>query len=115
MEQNPENYDLGLKDANVKIMNRNTDKVIKSLKCNQCSYSSSRTGHLETNLKQHNGEKSNKCNQCDYATYSTGSLRRHLKTHSGEKSNKCNQFDYASSQAGQLKKTFENAQWRKVK
>ena len=54
MEQNPENYDFGLKDANVKIMNRNTDNVIKSHKCNQCSYSSSRTGHLETNLKQHN-------------------------------------------------------------
>ena len=69
MEQNPENYDFGLKDANVIIMNRNTDSVIKSHKCNQCSYSSSRTGHLETNLKQHNGEKSNKCNQCDYATY----------------------------------------------
>ena len=49
MEQNPENYDFGLKDANVKIMNRNTDNAIKSHKCNQCSYSSSRTGHLETN------------------------------------------------------------------
>ena len=65
MEQNPENYDFGLKDANVKIMNRNTENVINSHKCNQCSYSSSHTGHLETNLKQHNGEKSNKCNQCD--------------------------------------------------
>ena len=30
MEQNPENYDFGLKDANVKIMNRNTDNFIKS-------------------------------------------------------------------------------------
>ena len=29
MEQNPENYDFGLKDANVKIMNRNTENVIK--------------------------------------------------------------------------------------
>jgi uncharacterized Zn-finger protein len=88
MEQNPENYDVGLKDANVKIMNRNTDNVIKSHKCNQCSYSSSRTGHLETNLKQHNGENATNVTY-DYATYSTptGSLRRHLKTHSGEKSN----------------------------
>ena len=54
MEQNPENYDFGLKDANVKIMNRNTDNVIKSHKCNQCSYSSSHTGHLETKGRHQN-------------------------------------------------------------
>jgi len=29
-------------------------------------YTVLRTGHLETNLKQHNGEKSNKGNQCDW-------------------------------------------------
>ena len=29
MEQNPENYDFGLNDANVKIVNRNTENVIK--------------------------------------------------------------------------------------
>ena len=40
MEQNLRNQEFGLKDANVKIMNRNTDNVIKSHKCNQCSYSS---------------------------------------------------------------------------
>ena len=102
MEQNPENYDFGLKDANVKIMNRNTDNVIKSHKCNQCSYSSSRTGHLETNLKQHNGEKSNKCNQCDFTCSQPFNLRRVLKMHSEEKSRS-------------LWRHLTNPQWRKVK
>ena len=58
MEQNLENYDFGLKDANVKI--KITGNVIKS-------------------------NKSNKCNQCEYASSQAGHLRRHLKTHSGEK------------------------------
>ena len=110
MEQNPENYDFGLKDANVIIMNRNTDSVIKSHKCNQCSYSSSRTGHLETNLKQHNGEKSTKCNQCDYASSQAGQLEKHLKMHSGENSNKCSQCNFACSQPFNLRRVLKNAQ-----
>jgi hypothetical protein len=65
MEQNPENYDLGLKDANVKILNKNTCSVIRSLQPMQIFTFPSRP--FETDLKQHNGEKSNKCNQCDYA------------------------------------------------
>ena len=45
MEQNLENYDFGLKDANVKILKKNTDNVIKSHKCNQCDYASSQAVH----------------------------------------------------------------------
>ena len=37
MEQSIEN-DFGLKDANEKILKKNTDDVIKSNKCNQCDY-----------------------------------------------------------------------------
>ena len=85
MEQNIENYDFGLKDANVNILKKNT--VIKSHKCNQCDYASSNAGHLRAHLKMHSGEKSNKCNQCDFASSQAGNLRRHLKTHSGQKSN----------------------------
>ena len=62
MEANIDNYDFGLKDANVKIPKKN---AIKSYKCNQCDYASSHTGHLRTHLKTHSGEKLNKCNQCD--------------------------------------------------
>ena len=51
MEQNLENYDFGLKDANVTILKKTTGNVIKSNKCNQCDYAS-----------MHSGEKSNKCN-----------------------------------------------------
>ena len=141
MEQNLQNYDLDLKDANVKI--KITSNVIKSNKCNQCDYASSRASslrthlkthsgekqnkcnqcdfasahvsYLKTHLKMHSGEKSNKCNQCDYAGSGPSYLRSHFKIHSGEKSNKCNQCDYASSCIWQFEDSFENTQWRKVK
>ena len=89
MEQNCQNY--GLKGE--EILKKKTDNAIKSNKCNQCDYASSRAGHLKTHLKTHSGEKSNKCNQCDFASSEAGNLRRHLKTHSGEKLNNCKQCD----------------------
>ena len=58
---------------------------MRSNKCNQCKYESSRAGNLRTHLKRHNGEKSNKCNQCDFAFSYANVLRTHLKAHSGEK------------------------------
>ena len=102
MEQNLDNYVFDLK-ANVKILKKNTDNVIKSHKCNQCNFASSHTGDLGRHLKTHSGEKSNKCNQCDFASSQAGDLGRHLKTHSGEKSNKCEQCDFTSFQAGNLR------------
>ena len=89
MEPNLENYDFGLKDANVKSLKKNTANVIKSHKCNQCDYASSWAGHLRRHLKMHSGEKPNKCNQCDFASSQAADLRRHFKMHSGEKANKC--------------------------
>ena len=86
MEQNPENYDLGLKDANVKSLKKNADSLKKSHECNQCDYASSHTGHLRTHLKTHSGEKSNKCNQCDFASSYSSALRAHLK-HRGDATN----------------------------
>ena len=80
MEQTLQHYD---KDG--KIPKKKTDNVIKSKKCNQCEYASSRAGDLRKHLKTHSGEKSNKCNQCDYAFSQAGHLRRHLKTHCGAK------------------------------
>ena len=85
MEQNLENYDFGLKDANVKILKKNTDNVIKSYKCNQCDFASANASSLRTHFKTHSGEKPNKCIQCNYASSYASDLRRHLKTHSGEK------------------------------
>ena len=82
MEQTLEHYDFGLKDG--KIPKKKTDNVIKSKKCNQCEYASSRAGDLRKHLKTHSGEKPNKCNQCDFASSRAGNLRRHLKMHSGE-------------------------------
>ena len=105
MEPDFENYDFGLKDINVKtILKKNTYNVLKSHKCNQCDYASSKGGNLRTHLKTHSGEKSHKCNQCDYKSSRAGVLRVHLKTHSGEKPNKCNQCNYASSQTCHLRR-----------
>ena len=86
MEHTLENYEFGFNDANLKVLRKNTDNVIKSNKCNQCEYASSNRGHLKMHLTTHSGEKSNKCNQCDYSSTRSGNLRRHLKMHSGEKS-----------------------------
>ena len=88
MEQNLENHSFDLKDANVKILKKNTHNVmssrVKSHKCNQCDFASSHTGSLRRHLKTHSGEKSNNCNQCDFASYRAYLLRIHLKTHSEE-------------------------------
>ena len=86
MEQTLENYYLGLRDANVKILGENTDNVINSNKCNQCEKAYSNAGNLRRHLKTHSGEKSSRCNQCNYASFYAGDLRKHLKIHSGEKS-----------------------------
>ena len=94
MEETFENENLSLKDSLVK----KTNNTIKSNKCNQCDYASSRIGNLREHFKTHSGEKLNKCNQCDYTSHHTGNLRVHLKIHSGEKPYKCNHCDYTSSQ-----------------
>ena len=76
-----ENYDIGLKDANVKTLQKTSVNVIKSKICNQCNYASSHTGHLRQHLKTHSGEKSKKCNQCEYKSSRADTLKKHLKTH----------------------------------
>ena len=86
MEKNLDNYDFGLKDANVKILKKTIDNVTKTNKCNQCDFAFSQTGDLRRHFKTHSGEKPNKCNQCDYTSSQESALRTHLKMHSGEKS-----------------------------
>ena len=92
MEQNLGNNDFGLKDANLKILKKNTDNLIKSQKCNQCDFASFQAGDLRKHIKIHSGEKANKCNQCDFASSQASNLRTHLKTHSGDKSDKIGCF-----------------------
>ena len=41
MEHNLEDYDFGLKEANVKNPKKTIDKVTISIKCNQCEFASS--------------------------------------------------------------------------
>ena len=77
MEETLENYDFGLKDANLTIPKKET--VSKSTKCFQCDYASSHKGNLTIHFKTHSGEKSNKCNQCDYASSLASNLKIHLK------------------------------------
>ena len=60
MEQTCQNYDFVLKRE--EILKKKTGNVIKSNKCDQCDYASSRAGDLGKHLKMHSGEKSNKCN-----------------------------------------------------
>ena len=108
-----DNYAFGLKDANVKILNKTTDNVTKSNNCNQCNFASSRSGNLRRHLKTHSGEKLNKCNQCDFASSLAGTLRQHFKTHSGEKSNHATKRLCIIS-SRQFEGTLENKQCRKA-
>ena len=50
--QKMENYDFVLKGANVKIPKKTTYNEIKSNKCNQCDYASSRADHLRTQRRK---------------------------------------------------------------
>ena len=81
----------------------------KSNNCNQCDFSSSRTGDLRRHLTTHNGEKSNHCNQFDSQFKH---LKTQLKTHSGEKPNKCSQCAFASSQEGDLGRHLKKTHFR---
>ena len=101
--QQMENDDFVLKGANINILKKATENVIKSKKCYRCDYASFWAGDLKKHLIMHSGEKSNKCSQCDYASSEAVNLRKHLITHSGEKSNKCSLCDYASSRADSLR------------
>ena len=109
MDRNLENYDFGLKDANVKILKKNTDNVIKSHKCNQCNYTSAQACHLRHHLKTHSGEKPNKCNQCDYASSQKSALRRHLLTHSGK-----NQTNATNATIHLLMQAFWGDTWKRT-
>ena len=64
-------------NEDVETLKMNTNEAMKSNKCNQCDYVSSRADSLRTHLKTHSGEKSNKCNQCDYASSYASALRAH--------------------------------------
>ena len=59
MEEQMDNYDFGLKEANVKNLKKTIDSVTKSIKCNQCEFASSQEGDLRRHLKMHS---ENECN-----------------------------------------------------
>ena len=132
-----DNFNENGVSEDVPLRNINNE-VVKSNKCNQCDFASSRADKLRRHLIMHSGEKPNKCNQCEYESSYASALRTHLNRHSGERPYKCNQCDYASSYVFSLRThlkthseeksnkcdfitgipfedTFENTQWRKVK
>ena len=98
------------KDANLEILKKTTDNVLKSNKCIQCDYASSHAGDLRNHLKKHSGVKSYKCNQCGYASSCAHDLRTHLKKH-GKQMQSVWLYILLCKQFGD---TFKNAQWKKV-
>ena len=93
MEEQMDNYDSGLKDANVKNLKKNNWQCHKVNKSSFEAYKMQPmwicilTGRqFEETFENTQWRKSKKkCSQRDYASSSEDVLRIHLKTHSGEK------------------------------
>ena len=62
MEPAIENYDLSIKTENVKSLVKNSNKAMKSNKCNQCNYSSSEAINLRRHLEAHSGKSQTNAN-----------------------------------------------------
>ena len=45
-----DNYDFGLKEANVKNLKKTIDNVTKSIKCNKCEFAFSQEGDFRRHL-----------------------------------------------------------------
>ena len=85
----------------------------KSLKCNQCSYTSKYMSHLKTHQMIHEGRKPFNCDQCEYTACSQSHVKRHKKKHDGGESKRntvhkaiqvnCNQCQFKSFHTRNLK------------
>ncbi|KAI8497985.1 hypothetical protein Bbelb_239290 [Branchiostoma belcheri] len=76
--------------------------VDKRYKCDQCDYSASRKGRLDSHMAKHTGDKPYVCGECGYRTVHNSYLTVHMRKHTGEKPYKCDLCDYSASQKVQL-------------
>ncbi|KAI8491511.1 hypothetical protein Bbelb_307110 [Branchiostoma belcheri] len=60
------------------------DTVDKRYKCDQCDYSVSRKGHLDSHMAKHTGDKPYMCGECGYRTAHNSYLSVHMRKHTGE-------------------------------
>ncbi|KAI1700524.1 c2H2-type zinc-finger domain-containing protein [Ditylenchus destructor] len=80
---------------------------VKAYKCNQCSYTSTRSGCLKLHMQIHTETvKPYKCIQCSYSAIQLSTLKIHMRMHNGEFL-KCNQCTYVCTQTDSLFKHME--------
>ena len=69
----------------------------------QLKLATAQAANLRIHIMVHSGVKPNKCDQCNFSTHKTGILRKHMKVISGEKSNKCHPCKFSTTQAANLR------------
>ena len=74
----------------------------KRHKCDRCSASFARSGHLVVHKRTHTGEKPYRCDQCGVAFAQSSALVKHKRTHTGEKPYKCDHCGAAFRRSSHL-------------
>ncbi|KAJ1496257.1 hypothetical protein T484DRAFT_1923860 [Baffinella frigidus] len=70
--------------------------------CATCGKAFKRSGHLDSHMRTHSGERPHRCETCDKAFSTSSSLAEHVRTHTREKPHVCETCGKAFSTSSNL-------------